>query len=150
MERSFGESSLPIKERAGQEQAEPESDEREIRDMERENGLQLGWFMHRCADIQDEQEMEKTLQRMGNDNPLLAERVARSSREERQTILLESMIESPLGNAEAEWFRLHFPNDKSQPLAPAYRMVLVLFASGKADLANEELDRLFRESMVSH
>lgn len=148
MNESFGEVGGLYQEQG---RVTPESESKERgRNMEDENRLQMGWFTHRCQALDTEQSLTEKLEELAHDDPALAERITRSSLEERQTIVLENMINSPLGTLEAKWFRLHFSNDRSQALAPTYQIVLDRFQAGESLWAYEELDRLFRESMPTH
>lgn len=122
------------------------------REMQRENMLQLGWFAHRCQDIiNNEQALAMKLKQMVAANPQLAEQIERSTLEEKQTIILNEMLDSPQGSLEANWFRVHFPSNKSVPLAEPYQLVLDGYDPDKdPELAYRELDRLFAESITTH
>ena len=122
------------------------------RETQKENMLQLGWFAHRCQNIQSQGKLEEALARIALSDAEMAERIARTKAdEEKQTILLETMITSPEGSSEAAWFRLHFPNDKSKPLAPEYAVILSTFSSdGDPTKAFQELDQLYKESLIVH
>ncbi len=116
------------------------------REAQQELMLQLGWLAHRCPGLRDEQALEEQLQTMAKDNPALQAQIARSNAEEKQTIVLDDMIGA---SSEAAWFRIHFPNDKSAPLAREYAMVLKQFIAAPEE-AYVELDRLFAESITTH
>lgn len=124
----------------------------EEEEMRKRNMLQLGWFAHRCQEIiNNEQALAMKLEQLVTINPQLAEQIERSTLEEKQTIILNEMLDSPQGSLEANWFRVHFPSDKNLPLGKEYRLVLQGFDPDKDPGSSyRELDRLFGNSITAH
>ncbi|MBP9698104.1 MAG: hypothetical protein KBD65_02855 [Candidatus Moranbacteria bacterium] len=115
----------------------------------KEQMLQLSWFQHRCEALYDDEHTNAILERIIQESPEQEQRIKKAGRDERMEIIVEDMINSPMGNAEAAWFRQHFPNDKSAPLSPEYKVLLDTFDADPA-FVFAELDKLFSESVTTH
>ena len=132
----------------------PEEGEQELllneEEKRKQNMLQTAWFMYRCQALKSDEALDAAIAGLVLADPSLQDRVERLKNiEEKQTLILENMMKSNPANTESPWFRKHFPNEKSMPLSPEYRVVLEKFKTN-SEWAVEELDRLFQENVTLH
>lgn len=119
------------------------------RDMLKEQMLQLSWLQYYFESLHPEEEWDDLLQKIAEQSSEQAGRIARATGEEKLGILIDNMIDSALGKAETSWFRLHFPNDRSKPLAPEYKKLFDAFESDPAAV-NRELSERFKKDTPTH
>lgn len=119
------------------------------RDMLKEQVLQLSWLQYYFESLHPEEEWDSLLEEIAKQSPEQAGRIARATNEERIGILVDNMIDSALGKVETSWFRLHFPNDRSKPLAQEYQILFDRFESDPTSV-NRELTEKFKEETPLH
>ncbi|MDP2837718.1 MAG: hypothetical protein Q8O53_00375 [Candidatus Moranbacteria bacterium] len=122
------------------------------RDTFKEQMLQLSWFDSLCRSYYGEDEMRVLLDTIIQKSPEQRDRIEKATSDEKREIVIEDMINSSAGYAEAEWFRMHFPKDstdKKRPLAKEYQKLLERFESDPEGV-NQQLNKLFQESLTTH
>lgn len=120
------------------------------RDRFKEGMLQLTWFQHLCElQYKSELEMQNVLQKIIQQSPAQEKYIASATPDEKRDLIVADMVDSPIGYVEANWFRIHFPNDRSKPLEPEYKLLLDTFDVDPVGV-NEKLTELFKESIIKH